>query len=490
VKKDNIKKLLMFIPGFRSHKTWKMIVASIYYFIAIITGITNGFGAFLFFISAPFWIFSIVDLVTHKKKAIPVQKVIISFFISFVLMITGITISSQAEQNTSNAKSVPAETENTDSKENNINEESKSKDTADVANATQNTDSKEEKTSSKLNGELKIHYINVGQGDSILIQQGDATMLIDAGPDANTTANYLKGQGIKKIDILVGTHPHADHIGGMPAVINGFEINKIYMPKVTHTSKIFENTMESIKAKGMKISTPHPGDSFKLGNADCTILAPNSSSYDNLNNYSIVLRIKFGNNSFIFDGDAESLSEGEILQKQLDIQSDVIKLGHHGSKTATSQSYLNKVNPKYAVISCGKGNSYGHPHAETMAKLKERNIKVYRTDENGTIICTSDGENIKFSCEPGSYNSSVQSKSNNTGGGGAAVKKSSTNSAPKHNPAPKQTTGSKKGETVYITSSGKKYHRSGCQYLKKSCIEIKKSDAISEGYTPCSKCNP
>ncbi|HBX47985.1 MAG TPA: hypothetical protein DEF85_03740, partial [Clostridiaceae bacterium] len=298
-------------------------------------------------------------------------------------MITGITISSQAEQNTSNAKSVPAETENTDSKENNINEESKSKDTADVANATQNTDSKEEKTSSKLNGELKIHYINVGQGDSILIQQGDATMLIDAGPDANTTANYLKGQGIKKIDILVGTHPHADHIGGMPAVINGFEINKIYMPKVTHTSKIFENTMESIKAKGMKISTPHPGDSFKLGNADCTILAPNSSSYDNLNNYSIVLRIKFGNNSFIFDGDAESLSEGEILQKQLDIQSDVIKLGHHGSKTATSQSYLNKVNPKYAVISCGKGNSYGHPHAETMAKLKERNIKVYRTDENG-----------------------------------------------------------------------------------------------------------
>lgn len=119
-----------------------------------------------------------------------------------------------------------------------------------------------------------------------------------------------------------------------------------------------------------------------------------------------------------------------------------------------------------------------------MAKLKERNIKVYRTDENGTIICTSDGENIKFSCEPGSYNSSAQSKSNNTKGGGAVVTKSSTNSAPK------QTTGSKKGETVYITSSGKKYHRSGCQYLKKSCIEIKKSDAISKGYTPCSKCNP
>ena len=487
MKKDNIKKLLMFIPGFRSHKTWKMIIASIYYFMAIITGIAAGFGAFLFFISAPFWIFSIVDLVTHKKKAIPVQKVIISFFISFVLMITGININSQAEQKISDSKdlkNVTIETENKDSKENNINEESKSKNTASVVNAAQNKDNKEEKTNPKLNGELKIHYINVGQGDSILIQQGDATMLIDAGPDANTTANYLKGQGIKKIDVLVGTHPHADHIGGMPSVINKFEINKIYMPRVTHTSKIFENTMESIKAKGMKISTPHPGDSFKLGNADCTIIAPNSSSYDNLNNYSIVLRIKFGNTSFIFDGDAEGLSEGEILQKQLDIQSDVIKLGHHGSRTATSQSYLNKVNPKYAVISCGKGNSYGHPHAETMAKLKERNIKVYRTDENGTIICTSDGENIKFSCEPGSYNSSAQSKSNNTKGGGAVVTKSSTNSAPK------QTTGSKKGETVYITSSGKKYHRSGCQYLKKSCIEIKKSDAISKGYTPCSKCNP
>lgn len=359
MKKDNIKKLLMFIPGFRSHKTWKMIIASIYYFMAIITGIAAGFGAFLFFISAPFWIFSIVDLVTHKKKAIPVQKVIISFFISFVLMITGININSQAEQKISDSKdlkNVTIETENKDSKENNINEESKSKNTASVVNAAQNKDNKEEKTNPKLNGELKIHYINVGQGDSILIQQGDATMLIDAGPDANTTANYLKGQGIKKIDVLVGTHPHADHIGGMPSVINKFEINKIYMPRVTHTSKIFENTMESIKAKGMKISTPHPGDSFKLGNADCTIIAPNSSSYDNLNNYSIVLRIKFGNTSFIFDGDAEGLSEGEILQKQLDIQSDVIKLGHHGSRTATSQSYLNKVNPKYAVISCGKGN--------------------------------------------------------------------------------------------------------------------------------------
>ncbi|WP_279146695.1 MULTISPECIES: ComEC/Rec2 family competence protein [Clostridium] len=489
MEKNNIKKLLMFIPGFRSHKAWKMIIASIYYFMAIFIGITDGFGIFLFLIAIPFWIFSIIDLMRHKKKGIPIKKAIIPFFISFALMITGFAISPQAKQITSNSKNVPVKTENIDSKENNINEESESKDTANTA---QNKDSKEEKANSKLNGELKIHYINVGQGDSILIQQGNATMLIDAGPDANTTADYLKRQGIKKIDVLVGTHPHADHLSGMPAVINEFNIGKIYMPKVTHTSKIFENTMESIKAKGMKISTPHSGDSFKLGNADCTILAPNSNSYNNLNNYSIVLRIKFGNNSFIFDGDAESLSEGEILQKQLDIQSDVIKLGHHGSRTATSQSYLNKVNPKYAVISCGKGNSYGHPHAETMTKLKEKNIKVYRTDENGTIICTSDGENIKFNCEPGSYNSAAgqskpKSKSNNTGSSGAAATKTTK---PAANPAPKQTSNSQKEETVYITNSGKKYHRTGCKYLNKSCTEIKKSDAVKRGYTPCSKCNP
>ena len=231
-------------------------------------------------------------------------------------------------------------------------------------------------------------------------------MLIDAGNNADSDfgVNYLKVK-VSKIELCSSTHPHEDHIGGLDVVINTFEIDKVIMPKVSHTTKTFEDVLTAISNKSLKITSPTPGSTFSLGETRFTILAPNSSTYDELNNYSIVLKMEYGDTSFLFTGDAEDISENEMISKGYNLSADVLKIGHHGSNSSTTQNFLNKVNPKYAVIMVGADNTYGHPHQETMDKLKSKNIQVYRTDENGTIVATSDGNNITFNTQPGSYTS-------------------------------------------------------------------------------------
>jgi len=314
---------------------------------------------------------------------------------------------------------------------------------------------------------LKVHYIDVGQADAILIQQGTQNMLIDAGNNADDklVVNYLKKQKVSKIDVLIGTHPDEDHIGGLDTVIKSFSIGKIYMPKVTKTTDTFKDVVTAIASKKMKITVPKVGEKFKIGTSEVTILAPSSETYKEANNYSIVTKLKYGNTNFIFMGDAEAISEGEILRKQLDISADVIKIGHHGSDTSTTSAFLKKVSPKYAVISVGTGNSYGHPCKPTMDLLKSSKIPVYRTDEAGTIVATSDGKKIIFDKKVGTYNVDFK----------AVVK-------------PVVTT--PKTLTVYITKTGKMYHKDGCSSLNKSKIPISLKDAKIKGYTPCSKCKP
>lgn len=203
--------------------------------------------------------------------------------------------------------------------------------------------------------------------------------------------------GITRFDIIVATHPHEDHIGGMDAVISQFDIGKIYMPNATTTTKTFNDVLTAIKAKGLTITAPTPGTVFYLGQAQCAILAPNSQTYKDLNNYSIVIRLVYGNTSFLFTGDAQSESEKEMLSKGYSLKSDVLKVGHHGSNTATSPEFLKAVSPKYAVISVGKGNDYGHPHQVILDELAGAAVLVYRTDLNGTITIISDGANLSIS---------------------------------------------------------------------------------------------
>jgi beta-lactamase superfamily II metal-dependent hydrolase len=244
---------------------------------------------------------------------------------------------------------------------------------------------------------LEVHFIDVGQADSILIKVPTGeNVLIDAGNngDSELLDEYLKSQGVEKIDVAVGTHPHEDHIGSLDTVINNFDVEKVYMPKYAHTTKTFEDVLLAIKNKGLKISTPVPGNTFNLGEAKFSLLAPNGDNYKSINDYSIVLKMEYGSNSFLFTGDSEILSEKEILEKNYNVQVDVLKVAHHGSTTSTSDEFLNAVSPKYAIISCGEDNDYGHPHKEIVAKLDKKGIKILRTDELGTIVINSDGENL------------------------------------------------------------------------------------------------
>lgn len=268
-------------------------------------------------------------------------------------------------------------------------------------------DSKTAEQNVDESGELYAHFLDVGQGDAILVRlPGGKNMLIDAGPNSSSdkVVGYLKKEGIKKIDVLVGTHPHEDHIGGMAEVIKNFDIGSIYMPKVTHTSKTYKRMLEAIKGKNLKINSAIEGMDIPLEGVEAKILAPSKDmSSDNLNDYSVVIRLVYKDTVFIFQGDAEAKTEERILDGAYDIHADVIKIGHHGSRTSSTKEYIDKVNPKYAVLMLAEGNDYGHPHRQTMELLKGKGITIYRTDQCGTIVAKSDGNEISFNCKPGDY---------------------------------------------------------------------------------------
>lgn len=256
---------------------------------------------------------------------------------------------------------------------------------------------------SNLEGVLKVHFIDVGQADAILIEQKDNTMLIDAGEyeTRDILSEYIKKQNISKIDYVIATHPHSDHIGAMSSIIDNFDIGKVLMSKKTHTTNVYKKFLESMNKKNIEKEVPQVGDSFKIGDAKFEIVGPtyDSDYKDDTNNYSIVLKLTFGNNTFLFTGDAETLSEKDMIEKNIDLKCDLLKVGHHGSDTSTSDILLEKANPKYAVICVGKDNKYGLPKSSTIEKLNKNGIQIYRTDESGTIVAISDGNSIEFEKE-------------------------------------------------------------------------------------------
>lgn len=426
-----MKEVLKFIPGFRSGTKWRMIIAGIYYLI-FLTALTSGIGIFLFIESIPFVVF-------YGIKAFKVRKrePIILVIIAFIVMSLGIGLAPTTQTNISSKAAASSDKSNTSvTRESNVKDKTENgTNTTPAAVATVNNLS--------VSGELKVHFINVGQADAILIQQGNANMLIDAGnnDDEAFIKSYLDNLGIKEFQVVIGTHVHEDHIGSMDYIINSFKVGKVYFPKQTANTKTFESFINAVKGKGLSLTTPIVGETFKIGGAAVTILAPNSSSYEDENDYSIVTMVQYGSTKFLLTGDAEAVSEMEMVQKGLNLKADVLKVGHHGSKTSTVANFLSAVSPKYAVISVGKNNSYGHPAQSTLDRLKNAGVTLYRTDENGTIVATSNGKDITFSTKPGSYvgidsNTESSSSSVNTANQTESTSKTTVVPVPVSKPTP------------------------------------------------------
>ncbi len=250
-------------------------------------------------------------------------------------------------------------------------------------------------------GTLTVSFLDVGQADCTIIQTGTSNMIIDAGTNAGASGlvTTIKKMGISRFDFAIATHPHEDHIGGMDAVVNNFDIGTIIMPKAAADTKTFEDLLMAVKNKGLQITSYSNGSRVAFGDAEFMTVAPNSQTYDDTNNYSLVIKMTFGETSFLFTGDAESVSEKEMLAKGYDLRSDVLKVGHHGSTSSSTAAFLDAVSPADAVIFAGEGNDYGHPHQETLDKLASRGIRVYRTDLNGTVTFTSDGSKLTVKTE-------------------------------------------------------------------------------------------
>lgn len=249
---------------------------------------------------------------------------------------------------------------------------------------------------------LEVHYIDVGQGDATLILSDGHAMLIDAGDNHKGTAvqDYLNYVGVESLDYVIGTHPDSDHIGGLDVVLYKFDCQTVILPDFKKDTRTYDDVIQTMKQKNYKITYPKVGDQYALGESVFTIVAPNGTYGSNGNNYSVGILLEHGANRFLFTGDAEEKSEQDMLENGIDLRADVLKAAHHGSDTANTEEFLDAVKPEYVVISCGEGNTYGHPHAETLNNLRARGIKVFRTDEQGTIVATSDGKTITFNAAP------------------------------------------------------------------------------------------
>ena len=329
----------------------------------------------------------------------------------------------------------------------------------------------------EFSDEMKVHFIDVDQGDSTFIELPNGeSMLIDAGEtdQADKVVTYIYTQGYDTIDYVVATHAHSDHIGGMPVVLDSFIVGNFYITSAVAATSIYEDMLNAVDKSGATVHDVMEGDViYNEANLLIEVVAPKEIDYDEQNNNSIVIKLTYGDDKFLFTGDAEKSEEDGIWTN---IKCDVLKVGHHGSDSSSSSNFLKKVEPSYAVISCGLHNSYGHPTDDVLKRLEDRSIDVYRTDLQGTIVFTSDGSNISVNVNPSEYTPPVTT---------------TTKTAQQEQNTPVEDSG-----TIYVlNTNSKKIHYASCS----SVDDMKESNkaftndydqAIADGYKPCGRCKP
>lgn len=544
--------ILKFIPGFRSDKKYKKIIALIYYVFFLI-GLFTDVGLGLFFLSMPFIFFYTIGVFKDRKKSLPLKKSLLPLVVSLGIAIIGISISSPTdyaqtegqlivededatsketskaedtskEEDTPTQESLVEETKSEESKETAESEEvvtseddeSDSKDDdRDKIEETTKESTKDNQDNSSPSGKLEVHFIDVGQGDASLLICDGQVMLIDGGNpgDSNLIYTYLKKHNIKHIDYMVNTHPHADHVGGLAGALNYATVGKAFSSATSYDSKAFDNFVKYLNEQNVSITVPKASDKFKLGSATVEILS-GRKKFNDANNDSIVLKVTYGDTSFLFTGDAEREAEQALLDSGANLSSTVLHVGHHGSDTSTTYPFLRAIMPKYGVISVGKNNSYGHPTEEVLSKLRDADVKVLRTDMQGDIIFTSDGRSVSYITARNRDVDTLGPASKETKPTPGVTKQPETQAKETTSPTTEETTqvvestvaptNPPKDEKVvnpvtsnYILNTNtKKFHYPSCSSVKrmsdknKQESNLSRDEIISQGYDPCGICKP
>ena len=487
------------IPGFRSNKKRNKIIASIYYGFMLLSLMavykdTSSLFLVLSSIMMPFVFFGIIDLFKNREKLNSKngrKKVVVPLVLMLVSFIISVSTAPTIEDSTDTLSNV--ETNLEDNSSNNISEN-----ILNEVNSDEDTIVEDTSVSVETVSEAEIHSIDTGNSDAILIKQGNESALIDAGDndDEEKVVSYLKNQGVTKLKYVFSTHADADHCGGLDAVIDSIDVENVFVANGDADTKTYRDFITSVANKGLYPSVPRLNSEFKLGTSTFKVVSV--ANTNDVNNNSIVLLYTNGADKMLFMGDA-----GKEIENNIDVGDiDLIKIGHHGSKTSTGVSLIDRTSPEYAVILVKNGNKYGHPHSEVMNLLESRNIEVHRTDECGNIIFKSTGNGLNVDCKKASYNagnssnstsssssnhvynsssSNVNSSSNNNTNNNSTI----SNSSNLNNSSVNVSNNIPNESVVYWTSSGKKYHSNpNCSNMKNPI-----SGTISEsGRTPCSKC--
>lgn len=348
-----------------------------------------------------------------------------------------------------------------------------------------------------VTGTLQVHFIDVGQGDSILVSQGEHHMLIDAGEnDCGTKVQaYLTSQKVEHLDYIVGTHPDSDHIGGLDVVIYKFDCDRILLSSYQKDTRTYEDVLMAIREKNKQPEYPQAGEEFSLGEASVQVLAPKAGAdyKEESNDYSIALKITYGENAFLFTGDCEEEAENDMLSSGLDLTADVMKAGHHGSNSSNTEGFLQAVSPKSVVISCGEANEYGHPRAEVLNNLRSMGVSVYRTDEQGTIVANSDGKEITWNTSPSDTWQAGEPK-----GSGADHEEVTDTTDTAEVQVEEEAVGAaiQNTQDYILNTNTKKFHYPYCSSVNqmseknKQLINDTSENIQAMGYEPCKKCNP